>query len=97
MGAFWQTLLMRFLGLAGKLLAQVLRDLNDRGTFERVVELAQLWVARVDGSAGDNAVKRKAAFDGIARDLAAEGGTMRDSAINLALELALSGLRAATK
>ena len=96
MNAFWTSLLKRFLGLAGKLFAQVVGDLKDRGAFDRAVDLAQATVNSLAGDTTlDNDAKRKMAIDALRVALKAEGKLVRDSLLGLAVELAVSAGKAA--
>ena len=90
-----ERLLQLLFGYAGRLLQVVLQQLADRHVFDKVLQLAETYVNKLDGQEDlSNAEKRNAALRGIKADLAGTGVTVRDSLLNLGLELALSALRA---
>lgn len=98
MNAMWMGLLKRFLGLAGKLFAQTVSNLKDRGAFDRAVDLAQVTVANLAGDHSiDNDTKRRLAIAGLRTALAAEGRVVRDSLLALAVELAVNAGKAAVE
>jgi hypothetical protein len=95
MKAWLLSMLIKTWGLAGSLFARTMANLRDAGTFDRALELATVWVARLAGDTSvDNATKRNVAMDEIAKSLAREGRTLRDSLVALAIELAVNAAKA---
>lgn len=91
----WARILSLLLGRAGVLLQLVLTRLVERNTFNEVLELAERTVAQYVGRSdltGD--AKRAAVAAEVKADLRAIGKEVLDSLVNLAIELALAGLRA---
>lgn len=91
----WNTILRALLGQAGPLLAMIVGGLTNRKLFDQVLTLAQLEVAKLEGDqTKDGDAKRAAAFEAIVSSLKAIGAIVAPILINLAIEIAVSALRA---
>ncbi len=96
--AMLNTILRMILGELGPLLELVLTTLTDRGTMDHVVDLARAEVRKLEGDTTlDGDAKRKAASAAIVDDLKTAGKTVAPVLINLAIEVAVSALKAAVK
>ena len=91
-------ILKALFGAIGQVLANLFAQLTSRDTFNKALELAQMHVSALQGNETlDNEQKRVAAVKAMKTDLKAMGLTLRDSLINLAIELAVSNLHALSK
>ena len=91
-------LIKTLLGAAGQLLDTILKQLISANVFGQVLTLVQVEVQKLEGNTSlDNEAKRKAATAAVKTSLKAVGVQAGDSALNLALELAVAGIRASAK
>lgn len=97
MKKMWKALLSMLLGKMGPLLQMILTTLTDKGTMDRVLELAKSEVAKLAGHDElDGPAKRKAAEAAILQDLKAIGLDVAGVVVNLAIEVAVAALKAQT-
>lgn len=89
-----KTFLKMLLGQFGVLIWQALRRLDDKKTFDRALELAMVYVARLDGVPDvSGASKFEMATANIISDLQSVGMSLAKDLIGLAVQTALVALR----
>jgi hypothetical protein len=90
-----QEMLAHLMGAAGRLMAQVFQGFQDRGTLDKLLQLAELYVEKVAGDDTKSGAEKRSAVEAlILADLQAEGKVAAASAVNLAIELAVNAAKA---
>ena len=88
-------LLNALLGLAGPLLLKIITSFVEKRVFNKAIELAKVEVDKLTGQAGmDNDAKRQAAVGSLKLALKEMGIVLRDSLLNLAVEMAVVAAKA---
>ena len=90
----WKTwLIQSLLGIAGILLQTALKGFYEKDTVNDLFKFARITVEGLMDKDMDNEAKRKAASDEIKKDLKEVGKEVKDSLINLAIELSVSAVK----